>query len=69
MNPTLAEYLVAVHAGVPEINVIWTDIPHPLSPMGAHGIGELSISGTGVLGSAKRPWRSPRAGLAGQVHP
>jgi xanthine dehydrogenase YagR molybdenum-binding subunit len=30
----------------PEIDVIWTDIPDPHSPMGAHGVGELGITGT-----------------------
>ena len=46
MNPSLAEYHVPVHLDVPEIDVIWTDIPDPHSPMGAHGIGEIGITGT-----------------------
>lgn len=46
MNPSLAEYHVPVHMDVPEIDVIWTDIPDPHAPMGARGIGELSITGT-----------------------
>jgi xanthine dehydrogenase YagR molybdenum-binding subunit len=49
MNPSLAEYHVPVHMDVPEIEVIWTDIPDPHSPMGAHGIGEIGI--TGVAGA------------------
>ena len=48
MNPGLAEYHVPVHADVPEIDVIWTDIPDPHAPMGARGIGELGITGTGA---------------------
>ncbi len=48
MNPSLAEYHVPVHMDVPEIDVIWTDIPDPHSPMGAHGIGEIGITGTGA---------------------
>jgi xanthine dehydrogenase YagR molybdenum-binding subunit len=48
MNPGLAEYHVPVHMDVPEIDVIWTDIPDPHAPMGARGIGELSITGTGA---------------------
>jgi xanthine dehydrogenase YagR molybdenum-binding subunit len=48
MNPSLAEYHVPVHLDVPKIDVIWTDIPDPHAPMGAHGIGELSITGTGA---------------------
>ncbi|MBE7211775.1 MAG: xanthine dehydrogenase family protein molybdopterin-binding subunit, partial [Gluconacetobacter diazotrophicus] len=48
MNPSLAEYHVPVHADVPEIDVIWTDIPDPHAPMGARGIGEIGITGTGA---------------------
>ncbi len=46
MNPSLAEYHVPVHADVPEIDVIWTGIPDQHTPMGAHGIGEIGITGT-----------------------
>jgi xanthine dehydrogenase YagR molybdenum-binding subunit len=45
INPSLAEYHVPVHADVPEIEVMWTDIPDPHTPMGAHGIGEIGITG------------------------
>jgi len=45
MNPSLSEYHVPVHMDVPEIDVIWTDIADPHSPMGAHGIGEIGITG------------------------
>ena len=48
MNPSLAEYHLPVHMDVPEIEVIWTDIADPHSPMGAHGIGEIGITGTGA---------------------
>ncbi len=48
MNPSLAEYHVPVHMDVPEIEVLWTDIPDPHSPMGARGIGEIGITGTGA---------------------
>ena len=48
MNPSLAEYHVPVHLDVPAIDVIWTDIPDPRTPMGAHGIGEIGITGTGA---------------------
>jgi xanthine dehydrogenase YagR molybdenum-binding subunit len=30
---------------VPEIDVIWTDIPDPRAPLGARGIGEIGITG------------------------
>ena len=46
MNPSLADYHVPVHCDVPEIDVIWTDIPDPQAPMGARGIGEIGITGT-----------------------
>ncbi|MDQ2734156.1 MAG: xanthine dehydrogenase family protein molybdopterin-binding subunit, partial [Pseudomonadota bacterium] len=45
MNPSLAEYHVPVHLDVPEIDVMWTDIADPHTPMGAHGIGEIGITG------------------------
>ena len=48
MNPSLAEYHVPVHMDVPSIDVIWTDIPDPHSPLGAHGIGEIGITGVGA---------------------
>jgi xanthine dehydrogenase YagR molybdenum-binding subunit len=48
MNPSLAEYHVPVHMDVPAIEVIWTDIPDPHSPLGAHGIGEIGITGVGA---------------------
>jgi xanthine dehydrogenase YagR molybdenum-binding subunit len=48
MNPSLAEYHVPMHMDVPEINVIWTDIPDPHSPMGTHGVGEIEITGVGA---------------------
>jgi xanthine dehydrogenase YagR molybdenum-binding subunit len=46
MNPSLAEYHVPVHLDVPDIDVTWTDVPDPHTPMGAHGIGEIGITGT-----------------------
>lgn len=48
MNASLADYHVPVHLDVPPIEVIWTDIPDPHTPMGAHGIGEIGITGTGA---------------------
>lgn len=46
MNPSLAEYYIPVHMDVPEIEVMWTDIPDPHTPMGARGVGEIGITGT-----------------------
>ena len=48
MNPSLAEYHVPVHLDVPEIEILWTDIPDPHAPLGAHGIGEIGITGVGA---------------------
>jgi xanthine dehydrogenase YagR molybdenum-binding subunit len=48
MNPSLSEYHVPVHLDVPEIDILWTDIPDPHTPLGARGIGEIGITGTGA---------------------
>lgn len=48
MNPSLAEYHIPVHMDIPEIDVIWTDIPDPHAPMGAHGVGEIGVTGVGA---------------------
>ena len=48
MNPSLAEYHVPAHMDVPDIDVMWTDIPDPHAPMGAHGVGEIGITGVGA---------------------
>ena len=48
MNPSLSEYHLPVHMDVPAIDVMWTDIPDPHAPMGAHGIGEIGITGVGA---------------------
>jgi xanthine dehydrogenase YagR molybdenum-binding subunit len=48
MNASLSDYHVPVHLDVPPIEIIWTDIADPHTPMGAHGIGEIGITGTGA---------------------
>ncbi|WP_375287195.1 xanthine dehydrogenase family protein molybdopterin-binding subunit [Sphingomonas sp.] len=48
MNPSLAEYHVPVHMDVPDIEVMWTDVPDPHTPMGARGVGEIGITGVGA---------------------
>lgn len=48
MNASLADYHIPVHLDVPEIEIMWTDIPDPHTPMGAHGVGEIGITGTGA---------------------
>jgi xanthine dehydrogenase YagR molybdenum-binding subunit len=37
-----------VHLDVPAIEVVWTDIPDPHTPIGARGIGEISITDVGA---------------------
>lgn len=48
MKPSLAEYHVPVHADVPEIDIIWTDIPDLHTSIGAHRISEIGLTGTGA---------------------
>jgi xanthine dehydrogenase YagR molybdenum-binding subunit len=48
LNAGLAEYHVPVHLDVPEIDLIFTDLPDPHAPVGARGIGELGITGAGA---------------------
>ncbi len=47
MNPSFAEYHMPVHMDVPEIEVMWTDIADPHTPVGARGVGEIGITGVG----------------------
>lgn len=48
MNPSLAEYHVPVHLDVPPIEIIYNDIPDKYTPLGAHGVGEIGITGVGA---------------------
>jgi len=45
VNANLTDYHVPVHADVPEIDVLWTDMPDPRAPVGARGVGEIGITG------------------------
>jgi len=45
MNPSLSEYHVPVNLDVPDIEVLFMDIPDEQSPFGARGIGEIGITG------------------------
>lgn len=45
MNRSLAEYHVPVHLDVPHIEIICLDIPDEHAPLGAHGVGEIGITG------------------------
>jgi len=48
MSASLAEYHIPVHLDIPEIEIIYTDIPDPHTPMGARGVGEIGITGVGA---------------------
>ena len=48
MNASLADYHVPAHLDVYEIEVMWTGIPDPRTPLGARGIGEIGITGVGA---------------------
>ena len=45
MNASFADYHIPTHLDVPEIDVMWTGIPDPRSPLGARGIGEIGVTG------------------------
>jgi xanthine dehydrogenase YagR molybdenum-binding subunit len=45
VNATLTEYHVPVQADVPHIEIVYTDAADPHTPLGAHGIGEIGITG------------------------
>ena len=45
MNASLAEYHVPVHLDVPAIEILCTELPDPHAPLGAHGVGELGVTG------------------------
>ena len=45
VNSNLADYLLPVNADVQAVEVYWLDKPDPQAPLGAHGIGEIGITG------------------------
>ena len=44
-NATLGDYLVAVNADVPDIDVAFVGEPDPDNPIGVKGIGEIGLVG------------------------
>jgi xanthine dehydrogenase YagR molybdenum-binding subunit len=44
-NATLGDYLVAVNADVPDIDVAFVGEPDPDNPIGAKGVGEIGLVG------------------------
>jgi xanthine dehydrogenase YagR molybdenum-binding subunit len=45
INASLSEYHVPVNLDVPHIEILVNDIADPHAPLGAHGVGELGITG------------------------
>ena len=45
VNASLAEYHVPVQLDVPQIDVLFSDIPDPHAAVGARGLGEIGITG------------------------
>jgi xanthine dehydrogenase YagR molybdenum-binding subunit len=46
INNNLADYIVAVHADCPQIDVTFLDYPDfNLNPLGARGVGEIGLAG------------------------
>ena len=44
-NASFGDYLVAVNADVPDIDVIFVGEPDPMNPIGVKGVGEVAIVG------------------------
>jgi xanthine dehydrogenase YagR molybdenum-binding subunit len=45
-NATFADYLVAVNADVPDMDVLFVGDPDPFNPIGVKGVGEIGLMGT-----------------------
>jgi len=53
VNTSLGDYLVAVNADVPDIDVSFVGGPDPMTPIGTKGIGELALIGVAAaIGNA-----------------
>jgi xanthine dehydrogenase YagR molybdenum-binding subunit len=48
VNASFGDYLVAVNADVPDIDVVFVGAPDPLTATGTKGIGELALTGMGA---------------------
>ncbi len=44
-NATFGDYLVAVNADVPNMDVIFVGEPDPMNPIGTKGVGEIGLVG------------------------
>jgi CO/xanthine dehydrogenase Mo-binding subunit len=45
-NPRLTNYIIPTSADVPEIHVVFLEVPLASGPFGAKGLGELPLDGT-----------------------
>ena len=45
VTTSLADYIVAVNADVPDVDVLFVGQPDSMTPLGTKGVGELSIVG------------------------
>jgi xanthine dehydrogenase YagR molybdenum-binding subunit len=53
MTPSMADYHIPSHLDVPELEVMWLDEPDPFAPAGAHGVGEIGVTGSAAaIGNA-----------------
>ncbi len=48
INASLGDYLVAVNADVPNIDVLFVGAPDSMTPIGTKGVGELALIGIGA---------------------
>lgn len=44
-NATLGDYLIPVNADAPEMDVLFVGEPHPMTPIGTKGVGEIGLVG------------------------
>ena len=45
MNPSLSEYHIPVNLDVPHIDIVFNHETDEHTPLGAHGVGEIGITG------------------------
>jgi CO/xanthine dehydrogenase Mo-binding subunit len=47
-NPTFSDYLAAVNADIPDMEVLFVGEPNRFNPIGVKGIGEIGLVGIAV---------------------
>ena len=58
LSGTLADYLVPTACEVPDPLILHRDVPSPVTPLGAKGVGEGNCMTTPSSGLANAPWRT-----------